>query len=388
MIDKSLVGAHLDVYTFEQLIADALAMASNTVDKRQGSIIYDTLAVSDVQLAEGYIQIKGYYIDCYALTAKGQYLDLRVAEAGVTRYPATPAVKRGIFADDKGDPVSIPIGTRFSTSEDTRALIYAVTAIHTVDGKTVPGSYRLTCETTGMAGNDYVGPLLPITYLTGIATANMTDLLIPARDVETDDALLARYLEIINRPAFGGNIAQYRQWVLEIPGVGAVQIYPVWQGGGTVKVSIIGADYLAASDTLIADVQTALDPVQNHAQGLGLAPIGHFVTVAAPQAVSIDIEATVTLSPGVTKGMVEAEIQRRLSDYLLERRKLFGAASNGNFYTVNIYQAKVSAAMMEVDGVENVTHVTLCGKEEDLILPQTPQQQELPIDGAVILHEA
>ena len=386
MIDTSAVGAHLDAYTYQQLIDDALAMIPDTVDKRQGSIIYDTLAVSDVQLAEGYTILKGYYLDCYALTARGNYLDMRVAEAGVTRYPATAAVKLAHFADASGSPVTVPIGARFSTESDTNALIFAVTSAHETNGVPIAGSYHLTCETTGTAGNDYTGALLPVDYLAGVATANMTELLIPARDAETDDDLLVRYLDILNNPAFGGNVAQYRRWVLEMDGIGAVQIYPVADGGGTVKISIIGADYLPASATLIDTVQTALDPEENHGLGLGIAPIGHFVTVVTPQTISVSVDATIALQSGMTIGQVAGAVNAILNAYLLDRRKQFGAAGTDNNYTINIYRARISAEIMKVDGVENVTEVLLNGENADLMLIQSARVQQLPISGEVVLH--
>lgn len=140
-----------------------------------------------------------------------------------------------------------------------------VTAVHTVDGKTVPGSYRLTCETTGMAGNDYVGPL---------------------------------------HSKCGGH-----------------------SGGGYPHI----------------------DP--------GRCP-----------------------GPGGTAHTAG------LSEYLLERRQLFGAASDVNTYAVNIYRARISAAMMEVDGVENVTQVRLNGVDDDLILTQNALLQQLPVEGTVTLH--
>ena len=58
-----------------------------------------------------------------------------------------------------------------------------------------------------------------------------------------------------------------------------------------------------------------------------------------------------------------------------------------NIYAINLYRARVSAAIMAVDGVENVTDVLLCGYDADLILEQSPQRQELPVKGDVILHE-
>lgn len=387
MINTGAVGAHLDAYTYQRLLDDALAMIPDTVDKRRNSsIIYDTLAVSDAQLAEGYTILKGYYLDCYALTARGAYLDLRVAEAGVTREAATAAVKRASFAGTTGNPVTLPIGARFSTESDTNALIFAVTGAYLQDGVPLPGEYQLTCETTGTVANDYTGALLPLGNLTGVASAQMTELLIPAKDVETDDALLVRYLEVINQPAFGGNVAQYRQWVSPMDGVGAVQIYPTANGGGTVGVSIIGADYSPASTTLINAVQAALDPPKYHALGLGLAPIGHFVTVVTPQEVTVSVEATLTLQTGMVLGQVEDAIRAILAAYLLDRRRQFGATGNNNLYEINIYRARIAAEIMRVDGVENVTDLLLNDADADLTLTQSAQLQQLPVEGSVVLH--
>lgn len=427
-----MIGDHLDAYTFQKLIAEALALVPDTVDKRQGAIIYDTLSVSDVQLAEGYIVLKGYYLDTYALTAKGECLDLRVGERGVYRYPETYAVKRALFLDTSGNSAYVPIGARFSTVSDIGTLIYYVSGVYTENDVTVPGFYRLTCESAGTQGNDYIGELIPVTYLNGIAAATMDDLLVPARNQEDDISLLARYLEIINYPPFGGNVSQYRQWVGSMDGVGAVQVYPTWLGdlkpsdtrppdalaqwlesvpdapdqikdwirlaatilsagaglgGGTVKVSIIGADFSPASTTLISDVQTALDPESNHGEGLGLAPIGHVVTVCTPESVAIDIETNLSLSTGITIDQVRSDVEAAISAYLLSLRKEFGASTDLNRYSINVYRARIVSAIIDIDGIENATQLLIRGQDADLILTESALLQQLPVDGTVTLHE-
>ena len=75
-----------------------------------------------------------------------------------------------------------------------------------------------------------------------MASAEITTLLYPGEEEESDDSLRERFLANLMKTAFGGNIAQYRQWAKEIPGIGGVQVYPVWAGGGTVKLSIIDTD--------------------------------------------------------------------------------------------------------------------------------------------------
>ena len=103
-------------------------------------------------------------------------------------------------------------------------------------GVVVPGTYKLICEEVGTVGNGYVGALIPITYIQNLKSATMTDLIIPARDIETDEELRTRYFLTINEKPFGGNLAQYDEELKAIDGVGEVQIYPVWNGGEQLNV--------------------------------------------------------------------------------------------------------------------------------------------------------
>ncbi len=132
--------------------------------------------------------------------------------------------------------------------------------------------YQLAAETPGAIGNEYTGPILPITAIPGLTSAQITDILVPGDDTETDSAFRERLIEALNNRPFGGNIADYRQNVLAIDGVGGVQVYPTWNGGGTVKLSVLGADFLPASSTLVEKVQNAIDPPPNQGLGAGLGP--------------------------------------------------------------------------------------------------------------------
>ena len=78
--------------------------------------------------------------------------------------------------------------------------------------------------------------------------------------------------------SFGGNVADYKERVNAMNGVGGVKVYPVWNGGGTVKLVIINSEFNVPSAELVGQVQTAVDPVQNSGRGVGIAPIGHVVT--------------------------------------------------------------------------------------------------------------
>ena len=67
-------------------------------------------------------------------------------------------------------------------------------------------------------------------------------MLIPAEDGDTTDTLREKYYASIDGEAFGGNVADYREKVNAITGVGGVKVYPVWNGGGTVKLTVIASD--------------------------------------------------------------------------------------------------------------------------------------------------
>ena len=87
------------------------------------------------------------------------------------------------------------------------------------------------------------------------------------RSGETDEQLLARYLEYIRRPPAGGNDNDYKKWALEVDNVGnAYVISPGAQGVGTVDVVLFADEDLTGSETpdqdLIDDVHDYIDAVR------------------------------------------------------------------------------------------------------------------------------
>lgn len=376
---------YLDRYTFEYILQQMLNKIPDTLDKREGSIIWDALAPAAVELSKMFLELKSILINTYAATATGNYLDLRVQERGMSRKEATFAVKKAVFIGEDGLPASIPIGARFSTVADENPINFTVTAAYSESGIEQAGKYELTCETAGTVGNSYIGNLLPISNLPNLKSATMEELLIPARDKETDDELYDRYLEKINVTSFGGNIAQYREWILNIAGVGAVQVYPVWNGGGSVKTVILGTDFNLASSELISNVQELIDPTPQ-GEGLGQAPIGHTVTVATATAKSIDIGLDLVSEAGYTPEQIKTLVTPILNDYLLSIRKDWDKANDFNVHTLNIFRANIIGAVIVLPQILNITNVTLNGKSQDLSLTENAQLQELPVLGEVVIN--
>lgn len=372
----------LSQQTYQNILTQMLDQVPATFDKRDTSPIPTALGPAAYALEGFYISLNQVQLAAYIQTATGQALDYLAVIAGLTRYPASAAVRLGIF------DMAVPIGSRYSTINGADSINFQATAVTT--GETEGDYYfQLTAETPGSIGNEYTGPILPITAIPGLNSAQITDILVPGDDEESDEDFRARIIEALNDRPFGGNIASYRTYIMAIDGVGAVQVYPTWNGGGTVKCSVLGADFLPASPTLVENVQNAVDPPPNQGLGLGTAPIGAQVTVVAPEELTVNVSATLQLASGYAIGQVQTPIQQAVENYMLSVRQEWATPVNTTSveYQANVYVARITAAIVGVPGVVNATNVQLNGGTADLILTETGATQQVPITGTVTLSE-
>ena len=372
----------LSQQTYQNILTQMLDQVPATFDKRDTSHIPTALGHAAYALEGYYISLNQVQLAAYVQTATGQALDYLAVIAGLTRYPASAAVRLGIF------DMAVPIGSRYSTINGADSINFQATAATT--GETEGDYYyQLTAETPGSIGNEYTGPILPITAIPGLNSAQITDILVPGDDEESDEDFRARIIEALNDRPFGGNIASYRTYIMAIDGVGAVQVYPTWNGGGTVNCSVLGADFLPASPTLIENVQNAVDPPPNQGLGLGTAPIGAQVTIVAPDTLTVNVSATLQLASGYAIGQVQTPIQQAIENYMLSVRQEWATPVNTTSveYQANVYVARIVAAIVSVPGVINATNVQLNGGTADLILTETGATQQVPITGTVTLSE-
>lgn len=385
------LGNDLQKFTFQYLLERALLEVPDTVDKREGSIIYDALAPACYVLAEFFAELYRHTQETYADTASGEWLEKRVAEAGVTRIQASPAVKKATFTTINGQPAVVSIGNRFATIDTEVPLYYRIVEEYTVDGVAVPGEYRAVCETPGTIGQQYFGTIVPLDFIPNLGTAELSTILIPGEDTETDESLFNRYITKINNKAFAGNIASYHQLALEIEGIGGVQVYPVWNGGGTVKLSIVDGTFGKVTSDFVATVQEKIDPeaIPEYAgTGLGMAAIDHRVTVVTPEEFIANISGNITLSNGYTLAAVQARIKEELESYFWTLRSQWDKGDQFNRYSVVIYQSQIIRTVLGVAGVLNITNVTINGNSSDIVLEQSGEKQQLPILGEVTLSES
>ena len=342
-----------------QRMIDRVLAQNPNIDTREGSIIYNALAPAAVELQNMYIQLDTILNESFADTQTRDYLIKRCAERGIIPEPATNAILKGVFNID------VPIGSRFSLDDLNYEVIEKISN----------GVFKLKCETAGIVGNQHFGSLIPIDYIDGLTSAELVEVLIPGEDEEKTEDLRKRYFNSFSSQAFGGNIADYKEKTNAIPGVGGVKVYPVWNGGGTVKLVIIDSTYNVPSSTLIDAVQTAVDPIQNQGKGVGFAPIGHVVTVEGVSATTINISTNITYQEGWTWADIEPYVHKAIDDYFFE---LASSWENENNLIVRISQ--IETRILNIAGVVDIENTTINGQAQNFVLGA----DNIPVRGEVI----
>lgn len=351
--------------SYEAILNRMLDRVPDDVDKREGSIIYLTLAPAAWEVYEAQVQRQAAIDLLMVDTSVGDILTRLCAQYGVNRRVATQATRKGVFTDRDSKPFNVPIGSRFGID----GLVYKVTSM------LEEGQFKLVCETYGTVGNVSFGSILPIEYIEGLATASIEDVLVPGDNTESDEELRSRYYERANDRAYGGNIADYKSKCRSISGVGGCKVYPTWNGGGTVKLVIIDVNYEIPNNTLIEAIQREMDPPEAQGQGLGIAPIGHTVTVVPCVEKVINISMSVTLQNGYSWDNVKVGIMEALGDYILTLKKQWEDTQ-----VTIVRSSKIENSVLDVAGVINVEDIRINAISGNLTLGDS----EIPVLGEVV----
>ena len=379
-----------EAQTYESILARMLQKAlsiNSNLDTREGSLVWYGDATAAVELQNLYIALDTVLNETFADTATRPYLILRAAERGLSPQPASPAILQMAITPTT---LFLPLNTRFSIGE----LNYYVSADRG------SGNYELTCETAGEAGNNYTGTVIPIEYVDGLETCKITSVLVPGEDEEDTELFRQRYLNSLNAQAFGGNQIDYIEKVNAIPGVGGVKVYRAWNGnlkpanmippkeaeawieglsgvpepvklwldtvyaaaknnmftvGGTVKLVVINSTFTVPSPTLVEQVQTAVDPLQNAGEGVGIAPIGHVVRVEGVQEETVDLGFALYYQRGWSWEDVSGYVTEAINGYFLELAQSW--ADQDEALVVRISQ--IESRLLGITGILDIANTTI-----------------------------
>lgn len=343
--------------TYDALLQRVLRRVSSQMDTSEGSFLFDAIAPCVAELYEAYLYIEELEKRVFADTAYGKYLERRTAERGIYRKPATHAIRKAYFNID------VPIGSRWAKEE----LVYTVTE------KVQEGVFLTKANQVGAIGNRYSGELVNMDFIKNLESATLGEVVIAGEDEEDDESLRLRYFSSFEKEAFGGNKRDYEEKIGNIEGVGVVKVYSTWAGGGTVKVRLLDTENNIPSPELIQMVQELVDPIETSGEGLGIAPIGHKVTVEGAEEMEVQI-TTQLIFKETSWENVRQDVEAVVERYFRELRSKWSEDD------VVVRISQIEARLLDIEGIIDVQGTKLNGSSNNLYLTD----EQVPVLAGVV----
>ena len=337
--------------TANEILTDLLAALPDSYQKTVGYPTHDLLAAAALRM-EGTDEevaamraaldpenLAGGNLDRYVFPRSGLERRQATFATGTLTVTGTGTVQQGALFESGG-------GIQFAASE---------TVVITGEGQV-----RVTCRVDGAAGNLPAHSItqMPVT-LQGIAACDNPEPTTGGYDEEDDAAYYARYLLKIRTPATSGNIYHYQSWALEVSGVGAVQVFPLARGPGTVDIVLIDSTGQPAPPDLVQQVQDYIDP-GGTGEGYGQAPIGAQCQVEAATGTEITLTGKVFKLDTADEETVTAGIKAAVGAYLAEIA----------FRQDYVSFARITERILAVEGVRDLESLTLNGGTDNVHLDE------------------
>lgn len=353
--------------TAKSIFDELMSGISDELDKREGSVVHTVLAPVAIKLADMDNENETALSDAYVDTASLNGLILKAKERNIEYLSETKATIEAVIELADGD--FLEGGERFFTADG--GINYIVVAMSD-DGSV----YQLECEEYGTKGNVESGKLVFDGRGINIISAEIKGVFTYGRNAETEDSLRQRYYESLEASAFGGNVADYKEKCLEVPGVGGVQVRRAWNGGGTVKLVLVGSDFAAVSDDIVGDVQNLFDPIIDgvHTGEGKYSVIGHTVTVCSADETAVNIVSTIEYENDVSWADVEDNVKAALQEYF---SSLWQTWAESGKAVVRI--GKIEAALSSVSGIVDAYDTTINGSPSNIVF----NGDSIPVLGTV-----
>ena len=337
--------------TANEILTDLLAALPDSYQKTVGYPTHDLLAAAALRM-EGTDEevaamraaldpenLAGGDLDRYVFPRAGLERRQATFATGVLTVTGTGTVQQGALFESGG-------GIQFAASETVQI--------------TGEGQVPVTCRVDGAAGNLPAHSItqMPVT-LQGISACDNPEPTTGGYDEEDDAAYYARYLLKIRTPATSGNVYHYQSWALEVAGVGAVQVFPLARGPGTVDIVLIDSTGQPAPPDLVQQVQDYIDP-GGTGEGYGQAPIGAQCLVEAATGTEITLTGKVFKLDTAEEETVTAGIKAAVGAYLAEIA----------FQQDYVSLARITERILAVEGVRDLESLMLNGGTDNVHLDE------------------
>lgn len=335
---------NIKIPTQEEETKRLLSLIPNEFYKDEGSIFYDVMSVVAQDNIKLYELINKIWINSFGLTATGIYLDMKVSEVGLERKQGTKA--KGVVRFSGKVGTKIPFNTvvlcdnlQYITKYDCS--IGADGFIETeIEATNIGSEYNLVPNKINKVG----------TTIQGIESVSNTEAIVDGVDIETDEELRSRYLIKVREPATSGNAYHYKKWALEVKGVGAVKVYPLHNGAGTVKVVVVGSDGNSVTSEKLEEIRNHIDTLR---------PIGATVTVDNANAVIINVSVNIRKNSIVSIEDIKSNLTTKLKEYI----------SQVNLIDGDILYGKITNILYSINGIQDFSNLTLNNNTASINIP-------------------
>jgi uncharacterized phage protein gp47/JayE len=207
---------------------------------------------------------------------------------------------------------------------------------------------------------------------------DITEIIVAGLDDQDEEDFREEIKKTFQNFKFGGNKADYRDFINKIEGVGGCKPKRREKDSPWVNVWVISNTHEVPSTELVNSVQSVVDPEGNNGEGDGLAPICHSVKIYPVEGVDINVSAKVAFDDGYSANTSLEAIKSAVDGYLKSLRETW--EKNG-FDSMVVRLAQVEAKIISVEGVLDVTETTINGSAENITL----DFKQIPVFGGVAI---
>ena len=330
--------------TPENIKAEIIAKLSPAIDTREGSFFHDLIGPVSVELYKMYRAFLEMELMIYVNETSGPYIDKRAEAYGITRKEGVAALGVLTFYGQEGTPV--PKGTVAVSRSGAEYETLEETAIR--EGM---AQVDAAARKPGRVFNREGGEALELLGgLPGIERVEAGPFLGGA-DPETDGELVQRIYAYWRKPSTSGNVYDYERWALRAEGVGAVKVFPLANGPGTVTVVIAGPKKLPVDAETVERCRAYIEEER---------PIGAAVTVKSAAELRVQVSARVALTGERTLGEVKEDFAAAVEEYL----------RNIAFVRHSLLYHRIVYLLMGLEGVADFAELAVNGQTENIALAE------------------
>ena len=305
-----------------------LSNTSSELDRSNGSFVYDVERAGAIEFAkqQADIDLIRAKQDIYNLTSE-ELTRFVYQRTGLTRRTATRATLQVVISGAEG--ATIRPGDVVAT--DTVNFVSLEEQSIGASGSMV---VTVQAEQYGRIGNVPTNTITRFpTTIPGLVNVYNPEAATNGYEAESDESLIERYFDKLQKPGKSGNNYHYEEWAKEVSGVGDVKVFPRFNGPLTMRVVIIDQYGLPASESLVAAVESHITDSM---------PFGvEELLVEAATPVPLNLTVLLTMADGYTEVEVIQAIKDNIANYLTKNA----------FKSSFISYAQIGALIIDTEGV-------------------------------------